>query len=86
MKAANVEVVELQHAEPSNRNRYRVPQSQWRKWSIAARLVFNVIYSTVYDNQQLITHPRTPKIKAFEWKTIAWNSAWLAADAVDGKE
>lgn len=64
-------------------NRYRVPVKQWRKWSELARLSFNRSYSFIHDNQSIIIHPKAKTAKPAEWKTIAWNAAWIAADATD---
>lgn len=65
------------------KNRNRVPTKQWRKWSAKAHDVFNEVYSFAYDNPDLMTHPAAPKPKPLYWKTVAWNAAWIAADAVD---
>lgn len=64
------------------RNQYRVPKSQWRKWNAKARETFNWLYSTMMNSPALFTHPKAIKQKAAHWKTTAWNTAWLAADAV----
>lgn len=66
-------------------NQYRVPVKQWRKWSEAARAVFNRVYDFVVNNPELMTHPKADKLKPFHLKTIAWNTGWIAADAVDDK-
>lgn len=65
------------------RNRNRVPMKQWREWSATARRVFNDSYAFIYDNPDLMNHPGAPTPKPFHWKTVAWNAAWIAADAVD---
>jgi hypothetical protein len=67
------------------RNVNRVPRSQWRKWSKEARAVFNRVYSFMFDNRDLMLHPKQDKPKPAHWKTTAWNAAWIAADAVDGR-
>ena len=64
-------------------HRNRVPKKQWRTWSLQARRVFNDTYSFIHDNPDLMQHPAAPKPKPFHWKTVAWNAAWIAADAVD---
>ena len=66
------------------RNLNRVPTKQWLKWSIAARGVFNKTYVFLMRHPELITHPKQVKLPAVQWKTIAWNAAWIAADAADG--
>ena len=65
------------------KNVNRVPKKQWMKWSTNARLAFNRSYEFIYNNQDLIIHPRAATASPFHWKTIAWNAAWIAADAID---
>lgn len=65
------------------KNQYRVPKKQWMKWSNNAKEVFNRVYDFAYRNQDLMTHPKQPKVRTDHWQTCAWNSAWIAADAVD---
>ena len=67
------------------RNQNRVPRAQWRKWTNAARRVFNDTYAFMMKNPDLITHPAMPKPKPFHWTTLAWNAAWIAADALNGE-
>lgn len=57
---------------------------QWKKWSGTAKEVFSDVYSFVFFNQDVMTHPKAVKITPKHWKTLAWNTAWIAADAVDG--
>lgn len=64
------------------KNTHRVPKAQWRKWPARARETFNYVYSLMYDNPRLFTHPKAVKEKAHIWKTTAWNTAWIAADCV----
>ena len=66
-------------------NRNRVPKKEWHKWSAGARRVFNHVYTFVHSNPDLMNHPDAPKPKPFHWKTVAWNAAWIAADAVDNR-
>lgn len=65
------------------RNRYKVPQKQWRKWSRIARTVFSRVYMFMLHNERITVHPRSPKQTPAQWKTTAWNTAWISADAVD---
>jgi len=65
------------------KNVNRVPQSAWRKWSESARASFNVVYAFIHANEAVMTHPAAPVATPAHWKTLAWNSAWIAADAVD---
>lgn len=64
-------------------NRYRVPVTVWRRWSPAARTVFNRTYDFMIDNPGLMNHPKQAPFKHEHWKTLCWNAAWIAADAVD---
>lgn len=65
------------------KNENRVPKKQWNEWSEKGRGIFNKTYDFLYYNQALTTHPKTEKIPDSQWKTIAWNAAWIAADACD---
>lgn len=62
-------------------NRHRVPKKQWQKWSVAARKVFNEVYSAMAKNAKLFMHPKQERVPARMWTTTAWNAAWTAADA-----
>jgi hypothetical protein len=66
-------------------NQFRVPQKQWRKWSVKARQVFNAVYDFMMENQWTMLHPKQEAPKPYHWKTTCWNAAWVAADAVDEK-
>jgi hypothetical protein len=76
-----VEIVELKVDRKDGVNRHKVPQRQWRKWSLAGRKVFNELYSAMAQNQWTFLHPHQDKISKRLWKTTAWNAAWIAADA-----
>lgn len=65
------------------KNTNRVPKSQWRKWSPQARETFDWLYGLMMKSPDLFNHPKAVKMKHAHWKTIAWNTAWLAADAVN---
>lgn len=65
-------------------NNFKAPTKQWRKWSETARAVFNRVYDFAIENPTLMLHPRAEVPKPAHWKTVAWNAAWVAADAVDG--
>ena len=67
-------------------NCFWVKDSVWKKWSKNARQVFNMTYRFMRDNQDLMIHPNTKKVPGLQWKTTAWNAAWVAADATDGYE
>lgn len=65
------------------KNVNRVPKKQWARWSLTARRVFNEVNGFMLDNQWLMLHPKSPQPNKEHYKTIAWNAAWIAADAVD---
>ena len=65
------------------KNEFKVPLSQWRKWSATAKAVFNRVYDFAISNPTLMMHPKAEPLKPFHWKTVAWNAAWIAADAAD---
>ncbi|HEV8262702.1 MAG TPA: hypothetical protein VGQ19_18350 [Burkholderiales bacterium] len=79
-----VEEVKLMVEKRSAVNRHKVPQRQWRKWTLVARKVFNEVYSTMAQNQWTFLHPHQDKVSKRLWKTTAWNAAWIAADATRG--
>ena len=70
------------HRAKGAKNAYKVPVRQWRKWSELARRVFNLHFYELKENQSILTHPKTQQISNREWRTQAWNAAWLAADSV----
>jgi len=65
------------------KNANRVPKKQWNRWSIGARAIFNRCYDYFMDHQETLNHPKAPKLPPQQWKTVAWNAAWIAADACD---
>lgn len=65
------------------KNINRVPMKKWKQWSEPARTVFNRVYDYALNNQWAMLHPKSPVPKTDHWKTTAWNTAWIAADAVD---
>lgn len=67
-------------------NKYKVKPKAWKTWTLEAQQVFNVVYSTLATNQKLFLHPKTVKLPRPQWNTTAWNAAWIAADAVDGRQ
>lgn len=68
----------------SESNNHKVPLKQWKRWTPAARKVFNETYETMLENQGLFLHPKSAAIPQAQWKTTAWNAAWTAADAAVG--
>ncbi len=63
------------------KNKYWVPKKQWNKWTESARVVFNQVYYNM-TSQKIFIHPQTKLMDSNEWRTIRWNVAWVAADAV----
>jgi hypothetical protein len=70
------------------RNKFKVPSSQWKKWPDIAQRVFNDTYSVMMGSPSLFKHPKDPiqkpasRTQASHWKTTSWNAAWIAADGV----
>jgi hypothetical protein len=64
-------------------NKFKVPQKVWRKWNETAQRVFNETYRDVRDHQDVFSHPKAPKHTREQWRTVAWNSAWIAADSAN---
>lgn len=64
-------------------NKYKVPVKQWRKWSDAARKVFNEVYFTIRNNVRVVFPPKAQDLPRQSVQVIAWNSAWIAADAAN---
>jgi hypothetical protein len=67
------------------RNKYKVPLKQWKKWSLDSKLLFNLVYSQMVNNQFLYTHPKGIINKQWAWRTTAYNAAWTAAETLRGK-
>lgn len=61
----------------------KVPMKQWRRWSPRAKHTFNTTYDFLASNQALACHPKVDPQSPAHWKTLSWNAAWIAADAVD---
>jgi hypothetical protein len=65
-------------------NTFKVPAKQWKRWSERAHWAFNEVYALGKLNQALFTHPKAKDSIQTHWDTVAWNFAWVAADAADG--
>lgn len=71
-------MVELNDPE----NVHKVPAKTWSKWTVAARLLFNDVYSRIYDMGRVFYHPDlAPAHTGERHATTAWNAAWEAADS-----
>jgi hypothetical protein len=62
-------------------NTHKVPARQWRKWPDICQRVFNETYAVMINNQDLFLHPKGQMAPEQQWKTTAWNAAWIAAEA-----
>lgn len=63
------------------KNIHKVNHRNWNKWGDIGQKVFNGTYELLKLNREIMLHPKTPRIPEDEWNTVAWNAAWLAADA-----
>ena len=61
-------------------NIYAVPKRTWRKWTLQARYIFNLVYLHASD-QAMFKHPDAPMLPWNQWETVRWNAGWVAADA-----
>lgn len=66
------------------KNLYKVTAAQWERWTETQHQVFNSVYLQMTSNPELYSHPKMDKIPEGQWKTVCWNAAWTAADAVLG--
>lgn len=64
-------------------NKYKVPKRQWRKWSDAARGVFNHLYSSMIQSPWVFQTPMMENVPIQAWRVTAWNASWVAADAAN---
>ena len=55
------------------KNRYCVPQKQWRKWDDRSRAMFNEVNGRALIGLEVGKTNVAPD-------TVAWNAAWIAAD------
>lgn len=62
-------------------NKFKVPVKAWNSWTLVARHVFNKTFETMQKSPDLFRHPEDAltEINPVYWRTIAWNSAWIAA-------
>lgn len=65
-------------------NTHKVPRRQWKKWTVVGKHVFNKTFKFMIDNPDLFYHPETIRrarqLPDKEFRTTAWNAAWMAAD------
>ena len=60
-------------------NVHKVPAKVWRTWRLGAKWMFNNMMRQMSDSRKL-THPGYERCSDEYWKTIRWNSAWIAAE------
>ena len=65
------------------KNLYNVNRKDWKKWSDIAKKTFNKVFDFAIEHPNILLHAKQEKPKARHWKVLAWNFAWIAADAVD---
>lgn len=63
-------------------NKHGIAKNQWKKWDEDSRDLFNKVFQYLNNNQELFLHPKTRPVPEKEWKTTAWNAAWIAADTL----
>ena len=63
------------------KNSFKVPKKQWAKWTIRGRETFNYLYDILINNFKIVCPPKFGELPAQSRKVVAWNTAWLAADA-----
>lgn len=67
-------------------NRYKVPKTEWAKWSNHARSIFNEMMESMRPSMQFaFLHPDCPPMSKVHWQTTRWNAAWTAAYSANGK-
>lgn len=69
------------------KNKYKIPANLWKKLNgDPAKKMYIAVMDQMLPNQDLTTHPRTPKISHAQWTTICHNAACYAAWALTGEE
>jgi hypothetical protein len=70
------------------KNKYKVNAKVWKGWGDAGQRVFNRVFADIKRMQRIkcFFHPATNerKLGRDEQHTVAWNAAWVAADAARG--
>lgn len=67
------------------KNKNKVPQKLWRKFSNHAKKVFNDVYYSMRPSMQaMLKHPGALIDTKEHWETIRWNASVVAAWAADG--
>lgn len=72
---------EAQAAAPApGANKHGVAEQVWAAWSEAQRAMFVGLFRYMFDNQSFFAHPKAARLTDEQWRTTAWNAAWIAAD------
>lgn len=66
------------------KNKFRVPQRQWKRWTEAGQTTFNHLFEIMKNNQKLFLHPMQEALTSRKWSTVCWNASWIAADGASG--
>lgn len=74
----------IAHCPDPVKNQFKVQHRVWTRWGNPAKMVFNNLYENIMQNPEFVFPPKmSVEISQKDLKVIAWNAAWLAADACD---
>lgn len=63
------------------KNKFKVQERVWRKWTPEAQKLFNELYSSMKDQSIYVS----PKMAMWvDWDVTRWNAAWMAASIASG--
>jgi hypothetical protein len=51
-------------------------------WTPEQNSLFARLHKLMSESQSIFMHPNAPRLGAAEWATVAWNSAWAAAEMI----
>lgn len=77
------ETIEYEVLKPTTKNIFKVNKKQWRKWNKLARKVFNEVYDAIKSGHKVIYPDGVMHLDKKTIQVMAWNTAWLAADAAN---
>lgn len=60
-----------------------VPMASWTTWSLRQRAHFNRVFDDLWASRKVLFHPKTPAMDDQQFKTVAHNAAWIAAEQLD---
>lgn len=64
-------------------NKYKVSKKQWKKWDTNQKRMFNNLFWSMIEDDQLYKHPEALAIPNKHWTTTAWNAAFMAAEMMN---